>query len=133
VILILLGGSYYAYHFRSPSLHKVKQQSDVVRYRLQSDSVDDLRRYAPAIEAQLRELPVVTDVSLDSQLKSEQAVVGVDPQKPGVPIVKQLPTMTITFSLAPNVAYGDAISQVQKVQTRLALPPTIKTSLVRGE
>lgn len=130
VILILLGGYYYAYHFRSPFLHTVRQQSDVVRYRLQSDSVDDLRRYAPVIEAQMRELLVVKDVSLDSQLKSEQAIVGVDPQKPAVAIVRQLPTMAITFSLAPNVAYGDAIAQIQAMETRLALPATIKTSFV---
>lgn len=125
VILVLLGGYYYAYQFRVPSLHR----SDVVLYRLQSDNVDDLRRYAPMIEAQLRGLPAVKDVSLDSELKSEQAVVGADPRKPGAAIVKQLPTMTMTFSLAPNVAVGDAIAQIRQMEKRLALPATIKTSL----
>jgi hypothetical protein len=132
IILVLLGGYYYVDQ-RGASLHKAGQSSDVIRYSLQSDSVDDLRRYAPVIEAQLRELVVVTDVSLDSQLKSEQAVVGVDPQKPGVPIVKQLPTMTITFSLAPNVTLRGAIAQIREMETRLALPTTIKTSLAGGK
>ncbi len=134
VMLILLGiGYHYRHHFRSVFLQTVAHRSDLTRYRLQSENVDDLHRYAPLVEAKMRELVVVKDVSLDSRLTSEQAFIGVDPQKPTVPILKQLPTMTITFSVAPNVAYGDAIAQVQQMEIRLALPATIKTSFVRAK
>lgn len=134
VILVLLAvGFHYRYRFRSFFLHNVTHQSDLTRYRLQSENVDDLHRYAPVIEAKMRELPALKDVSLDSQPKSEQAFLGVDPQRPTVAITKQLPTMTITFSLAPNVAYGDAIGQIHDMQTRLALPATIITSFVAAK
>jgi hypothetical protein len=134
VILVLLAvGYHYRYSFRSFFLRNVMHQSDLIRYRLQSDNVDDLHRYAPVIEAKMRELPILKDVSLDSQLKSEQAFLGVDPQKPTVAITKQLPTMAITFSLAPNVTYGDAFAQIHDMQTRLALPATIITSLVAAK
>jgi hypothetical protein len=133
VILILLAvGYHYRYHFRSFFLHDGMHQSDLIRYRLQSDNVDDLHRYAPAIEAQMRELPFLEDISLDSQVKSDQATVGVDPQK-RVPIIKLLPTMTITFRLAPKVTFGDAIAQVHDMEIRLALPPTIMTSFAAAK
>lgn len=128
VILILLAvGYHYRYHFRSFYLHNVMHHSDLIRYRLQSDNVDDLHRYAPVIEAQLRELPVLEDVSLDSQVKSDQVTVGVDPKKQ-FPIIKLLPTMTITFRLPPKVTFGDAIAQIHDMEIRLALPATIITS-----
>jgi len=107
-------------------------QSDLIRYRLQSDNVDDLHRYAPVIEAQMRELPFLEDVSLDSQVKSDQATVGVAPQK-RVPIIKLLPTMTITFRLAPKVTFGDAIAQIHDIEIRLALPATIMTSFAAAK
>jgi hypothetical protein len=133
VILILLAvGYHYRYHFRSFFLHNVMHQSDLIRYRLQSDNVDDLHRYAPVIEAQMRELPFLEDVSLDSQVKSDQATVGVDPQK-RVPIIKLLPTMTITFRLAPKVTFGDAIAQIHDIEIRLALPATIMTSFAAAK
>jgi hypothetical protein len=134
VILILLAvGYHYRYDFRSFFLHKVMHQPDLIRYRLQSDNVDDLNRYAPVIEAKMRELAVLKDVSLDSQIKSEQAFLGVDPQKPTVAITKQLPTIAITFGRAPNVTYGDALAQIRDMQTRLALPATIITSFVAAK
>jgi len=128
VILVLLAvGYHYRYHLRSFYLHNVMHHSDLIRYRLQSDNVDDLHRYAPVIEAQLRELPVLEDVSLDSQVNSDQVTVGVDPQK-RVPIIKLLPTMTITFRLPPKITFGDAIAQIHDMEIRLALPATIITS-----
>lgn len=132
IIFILLGGFYYAYRDRGLSLHSAEQPRDVIRYSLQSDNVEDLRRYAPLLEAEMRKLPVVKDVRLDPQLKSEQAVMGADPQKPGVAIVKQLPTMTMTFSLVPNAALGEAIVQIREMQRRLVLPATINTTVAGG-
>lgn len=133
VILALLAvGYHYRYHVRSFFLHNVMDQSDLIRYRLQSENVDDLHRYAPVIEAQMRELPLLADVSLDSQVKSDQATVGVAAQKRGA-IIKLLPTMTITFRLAPKVTFGDAIAQIHDMEIRLALPATIMTSFAAAK
>jgi hypothetical protein len=79
----------------------------------------------------MRELPVLKDVSLDSRLKSDQPIVGVDNQKSTVP--GALATMTISFSLAPKVALADAMAQIHDMEIRLALPATITTSLARSE
>ena len=108
-------------------------QSRVYRYRLQSGNLDDLRRYALLIETQMRELPVLKDVSVNAQLNRDQATVDVDHQKPTVPDVKELPTMTVSFSLAPKAALLDAIAQIHDMEIRLALPATITTSLAKAE
>ena len=104
----------------------------VYRYRLQSGNLDDLRRYAPVIETQMRELSVLKDVSVDAHLNSDNAV-DVDHQKTTLPGVKELPTMTVSFSLAPKVALPDAIAQIHDMEIRLALPTTITTSLAKAE
>ena len=65
---------------------------------------------------------------MDTQLNSAQAIVDVDHQKPTVPDVKELPTMTVSFSLAPKAALPDAIAQIHDMEIRLALPATIITS-----
>ena len=130
VFLFLLAGGYY---FSSLLISNLMHQSLVYRYRLQSSSLDDLRRYAPAVEAQMRGLSVLKDVSVDSQLKSDQPIVGADNQKATAPGVKALPTMTISFSLAPKVALADAMAQIHDMEIRLALPATITTSLARAE
>jgi len=44
---------------------------------------------APVIEAQMRELPVLR-TSVWTRSSDDQAIVGADPQKPTVPIIKQL-------------------------------------------
>jgi hypothetical protein len=126
VFLFLLAGGYY---FSSFFFGNLMHQSLVYRYRLQSGNLDDLRSYAPVIEAQMRELPVLKDVSLDTQLSG----VDVDHQKTTVPGVKELPTMTVSFSLAPKVALPDAIAQIHDMEIRLALPATITTSLAKAE
>jgi hypothetical protein len=133
LILILLAvGFHYRDHLSSFFLHNVMHQSDLIRYRLQSDNVDDLHRYASEIEVQMRELNVLEDVSLDSQVKSDQATLGIDPKK-RVPIIKLLPTMTITFRLAPKVVFGDAIAQIHGMETRLTLPASILTSFASAK
>lgn len=112
VLLFLLAGGYY---FRSFFFGNVTHQS-LYQYRLQSSNLDDLHRFAPVIEAQMRELPILQDVSLDSQLKSQGTS-----------------DVTISFGLAPKVALGDAIAQIHDMEIRLALPATITTSLARAE
>jgi hypothetical protein len=129
LIFIVAGGYYFSNLFFRNFMH----QSLVYRYRLQSGNLDDLHRYAPLIAAQMRELPVLKDVSLDSQLKNDQAVGDVDRQKATGPGIKELPTMTLSFSLAPKVAFVDAIAQIHDMEIRLALPATITTSLAKVE
>jgi hypothetical protein len=130
VLIFVIAGGYY---FSSLLFRNFMQQSLVYRYRLQSANLADLHRYAPLIEAQMRELPVLKDVNLDSQLKTDQAIAGVDQQKATVPGVKELPTMTLSFSLAPKVALADAMAQIHDMEIRLALPATITTSLAKAE
>jgi multidrug efflux pump subunit AcrB len=108
-------------------------RSSLYQYTLQSGNLDDLQRFAPLIEAQMRGLPVVKDVSLNSQIKSHQATVDVDSQRATASDLKELPSMTISFSLVPRVALADAIAQIHDMETRLALPATIKTSFAKAE
>jgi hypothetical protein len=128
VFLFLLAGGYY---FSSFLISNLMHPSLVYRYRLQSGNLDDLRRYAPVIETQMRELSVLRDVSVD-ELNSDNAV-DVDHKKTTLPGVKELPTMTVSFSLAPKVALPDAIAQIHDMEIRLALPATITTSLAKAE
>jgi hypothetical protein len=104
-------------------------QNLVYRYRMQSGNLDELHRYAPLIEAQLRELPGLKDVNLDSQLNSDQATGDAGHKNAISPGAKELPTMTLSFSLAPKVAFVDAIAQIHDMEIRVALPATITTSL----
>jgi len=129
VLLVLLAGGY---HFRGFFFSIVMHRS-LYQYTLQSSNLDDLRRFAPVIEAQMRELSVLKDVSSNSQIKSHQATVDVDSQKATASGVKELPTMTISFSLAPGVVFADAIAQIHDMEIRLAVPTTITTSLAKTE
>jgi multidrug efflux pump subunit AcrB len=129
VFLFLLAGGYY---FRS-FFFDIVMHRNLYQYTLQSDNLDDLQRFAPVIETQMRELPVLKDVSLNSHIKSHQATVDVDSQRATASGVKELATMTISFSLAPRVALADAIAQIHDMEIRLALPATITTSLAKAE
>jgi len=129
VVLFLLAGGYY---FRS-FFFDIVMHRNLYQYTLQSDNLDDLQRFAPVIETQMRELPVLKDVSLNSHIKSHQATVDVDSQRATASGVKELATMTISFSLAPRVALADAIAQIHDMEIRLALPATITTSLAKAE
>lgn len=126
VFLFLLAGGYY---FRS-FFFDVVIHHNLYQYTLQSDNLDDLQRFAPVIETQMRELPVLKDVNLNSYIKSHQAT---DSQRATASGVKELATMTILFSLAPRVAVADAIDQIHDLEIRLALPATITTSLAKVE
>jgi hypothetical protein len=128
VCLFLLAGGYY---FSSLLVRNLMHPSLVYRYTLQSGNLDDLRRYAPVIEAQMRELPVLKDVSVDSQLKSDQA--HLNHQRTTGPGVEVVSAMTISFRLAPKVALVDAMVQIHDMEIRLALPATFTTSLAKVE
>jgi hypothetical protein len=128
VLLFLLAGGYYIRDF----FFGIVMHQRLYQYTLQSDNLDDLDRFAPVIEAQMRGLPILKDVSLNSQIKSHQATADVDSQGTASG-VKELPTMTISFSLAPRVALADAIAQIHDMEIRLALPATITTSLAKAE
>jgi hydrophobic/amphiphilic exporter-1 (mainly G- bacteria), HAE1 family len=181
----------------------VRSARSLYQYTLQSGNLDELYRFAPLVEAQMRRLPILQDVGSDLQIKSPQAIVNVDRQKAAalgltaeqirttlynsfgsrqvatiytssndyavileldpsfqqkaddlskvfvrsaagqlVPLgtvatvtqaagpltvnhVGQLPAVSISFNLAPGVALGEAIDQIQEMERRLALPATI--------
>jgi len=181
----------------------VRSNRSAYQYTLASTNLDELYRFAPLIEAQMRRLPSLQDVGSDLQIKNPQAVVNVDRQKAAalgltaeqirttlynafgsrqvatiltasndyavilefgssfqentealskvfvrasagqlVPLGTvatvsqvagpltvthqgQLPAVTISFNLAPGVALGEAIDQIQNMERQLALPATI--------
>ena len=51
------------------------------QYALQSSDIDELYKYAPILEAKLRELPGFLDVTSDLQIKSPQVYVKIDRDK----------------------------------------------------
>ncbi len=181
----------------------IRSSRSLYQYTLQSSNLDELYRFAPLVEAQMRRLPILQDVGSDLQIRSPQAVVNIDRQKAAalgltaeqirttlynsfgsrqvatvyspsndyavmleldpsfqqqaddlskvfvrstggqlVPLATvatvsqvagpltvnhqgQLPAVTISFNLAPGVALGEAIDQIQEMERRLALPATI--------
>jgi HAE1 family hydrophobic/amphiphilic exporter-1 len=172
-------------------------------YTLQSGSLDELYRFAPLVEAQMRRLPALEDLGSDLQIRNPQAVLHIDREKaaalgltadqirstlynafgsrqvatiytatndysvileldpsfqqqaedlskifvrtsggqlvplatvatvkqvPGPQSVNhqgQLPAVTISFNLAPGVALGEAIDQIQEMERRINLPASI--------
>jgi hypothetical protein len=129
VVLFLIAGGYYSRGFFFDAV----MHQNFYQYTLQSDNLDDLHRFAPIVEARMRSLAVLKDVSLNSQIKNHRVVLGVDGQKAMASDVKELPTMTISFSLAPEVALVDATAQIHDMENRLALPSTITASLAKAE
>ena len=51
------------------------------QYTLQAGNLDDLYRFAPVVDAEIRRLPALQDVSSDLQIKSPQTVLNIDRQK----------------------------------------------------
>jgi multidrug efflux pump subunit AcrB len=114
LLLVLLAGGYYfvSFYFEARNL-------DAYEYTLQSHNLDELNRFAPVVEAQLRRLPVLQAVSSDLQVKSPEAISNSRLMLPGI---------TISFKLAPGVALGHGIDQIQRMERGLPLPATITTS-----
>jgi hypothetical protein len=128
LVLGLAGG---AYHFRYEFFGHllIKDLDGLLVYRLQSADVDALQRFAPTMEAQLRDLPILKDVCLDSELTSDQAIIAVDPK----PTVGILPTRSITFSMVPPSKLDDAIKAIAAVKARLAIPNTFENSFGKAQ
>jgi multidrug efflux pump subunit AcrB len=122
VFLVLLASGYYFYGL----FFETTTDRSLYQYTLQSGNLDDLYRFAPVVEAQMRRLAVLQDVSSD--LENPQAMVNVDEAA----AQGQLPAVTISFNLAPGVALSDAITQIVDSEKRLALPATITSSLARA-
>jgi multidrug efflux pump subunit AcrB len=126
VLLVLLAGGYY---FRSLFFETAMDRT-LYQYTLQSSDLDALYRFVPMIDAQMRQLPVLHNVSSNLEIKSPQASVNVDHRNAAPQ--GQLPAVTISFSLAPGVALGEAIAQIVDSERRLTLPATITSSVARA-
>jgi len=63
VLVVLLAGGYYFRRF----FFETATDRSVYQYTLQSGNLDELYRFAPVVEAQMRRLPVLQDVSSDLQ------------------------------------------------------------------
>lgn len=131
-LLFLVGVGYY---FRSLFLD-FPMRGNLYQYTLQSRSLDELERFAPVVEAQMRRLSVIVikDVSLDPQLKRHQAIANVERQQAAANDVRKFPTvtMTISFSTAPGESLDDAIAKINDMERRLGLPATIGTYLTKA-
>jgi multidrug efflux pump subunit AcrB len=114
LLLVLLTGGYYFLGFFFEA-----QNLDTYEYTLQSHNVDELSRFAPVAEAQMRRLPVLQDVGSDLQVKSPEAIGNSRLMLPGI---------MISFKLAPGVPLGNAIDQIQRMERGLQFPATITTS-----
>jgi HAE1 family hydrophobic/amphiphilic exporter-1 len=58
-----------------------RSNRSLYQYTLQSGNLDELYRFAPLVEAQMRQLRVLQDVGSDLQIKNPQALVNVDREK----------------------------------------------------
>jgi hypothetical protein len=114
LLLALLAGGYYflGFFFGAGNL-------DIYQHTLQSNNLDELNRFAPVVEAQMRRLPFLQDVGSDLQIKSPQAIGSSRLMLPGI---------TVSFKLAAGIALGDAIDQIERMEKGLPLPATITTS-----
>ncbi len=128
VLLFFLAGGYY---FRGFFFDLVMHRN-LYQYTLQSDNPGEIHRFAPVIEAQMRRLPVLEDISLVSQSNGDPAINKAGGQNATDTGTKEVATVTISFSLPQNVALGDAIAQIHDMEIRLALPATIITSLAKA-
>ena len=123
LVLSVAGG---AYHFRYEFFgHWLIKDLDGLRmYRLQSADVDALQRYAPMMEAKLRDLSMLKDVCLDSELTSDQATIARDP----APKIGVLPTRSIKFRVVPPSTLNDAIVVIGAKRVELGIPKTFESS-----
>ena len=180
-----------------------RPSKSLYQYTLQAGNLDDLYRFAPLVDQEIRKLSVLQDISSDLQIRSPQTILKVDRQKAAalgltadqirstlyngfgqrqvatiytasndyavilelnptfqqraddlskvfvrssagalIPLDTvatlnqaagpltvnhqgQLPSVTISFNLAPGVALGQAIERIEDMERRLVFPPTI--------
>jgi multidrug efflux pump subunit AcrB len=119
-LLVFLAGGYYfrGFFFKTQDL-----SGRVYQYTLHSGNPDELYRLVPVVEAQMGRLQVLRDVGSNRQVES--TIVNVDRHE------IMLPGIAISFRLAPEVALGEAIRQIQDMERQLALPATITTVLAQ--
>ena len=139
VLLVLLAGGYYfrGFFFKAQDL-----TGRVYEYRLSSGNPDELYRFEPVVEAEMRRLPVLQDVNSDLRVEVSETI-DLDRQKTeGCDRLRDdrtkfsacmerakvmLPGITISFKLAPGARLAQAIDQIQVMERRLALPATVTT------
>jgi multidrug efflux pump subunit AcrB len=137
VLLALLAGGYYfrGFFFETQNLN-------TYQYTLHSGNPDELYRFEPVVEAEMRRLPVLQDVNSDLQVEAPETIDLERQKAEGCDQLRDdrtkfsacvarakvmLPGITISFKLAPGVALAQAIDQIQVMEKRLALPATITT------
>jgi HAE1 family hydrophobic/amphiphilic exporter-1 len=59
----------------------VRPSRSLYQYTLQSGNLEDLYRFAPLVQAEIRRIPGLQDVTTDLQIRSPQAVINIDRQK----------------------------------------------------
>src|SRR5262249_62009874 len=59
----------------------VRPGRSIYQYTLQSGDLDDLYRFAPLMQEEIRRLTLLQDVTSDLQIKSPQAVLNIDRHK----------------------------------------------------
>ena len=138
VLLVLLAGGYYFRGFFFET-----QDLNTYQYTLQSGNPDELYRFEPVVEAEMRRLPVLQDVNSDLQVEVGETIDGDRLKAEGCDRLRDdrtkfsacmarakvmLPGITISFKLAPGARLAQAIDQIQVMERRLALPATITTS-----
>lgn len=128
LILSVAGG---AYHFRYEIFGQrlIKDLDGLLVYRLQSADIDALQRYAPMMEAQLRDQPTLKDVCLDSELTNDQTTIVRD-SKPAIGI---LPTRSIKFRMVTPSTMNDAIKTVEAARARLGISKTFEGSFAKAQ
>jgi hypothetical protein len=119
VLLVLVAGGYY---FRGFFLET--QDLNIHLYTLYSGNSDELYRFEPVVEAQMRRLPVLQDVNSDLQVEISETIdldrvkaegcdrLRDDRTKFSACVARakvMLPGITISFKLAPGVALGQAM------------------------
>src|SRR5215467_5633691 len=58
-----------------------RPSKSLYQYTLQAGNLDELFRFAPLVDAEIRKLPSLQDISSDLQIKSPQVVLNVDREK----------------------------------------------------
>jgi HAE1 family hydrophobic/amphiphilic exporter-1 len=58
-----------------------RPSKSLYQYTLQAGKLDDLYRFAPIVDTEIRKLPGLQDITSDLQIKSPQAILNVDRQK----------------------------------------------------
>jgi HAE1 family hydrophobic/amphiphilic exporter-1 len=58
-----------------------RPSKSLYQYTLQAGNLDELFRFAPLVDTEIRKLPALQDISSDLQIKSPQAVLNIDRQK----------------------------------------------------